>query len=86
MREIQKVALLLHTLIQCTLLLVEKAGVAPDMTLMVHHAQASKCAGESPVFETHGEGQTKSKTGAISGPKNGPLSNKIFKRKNLPQV
>ena len=32
--------------------------------------QASKCAGERthPGFETHGEGHTKSKTGAISGP------------------
>ena len=35
-----------YTLVQCTPLLVEKAGVAPDVTLRVHYMQTSKCAGE----------------------------------------
>ena len=72
-----------YTLIQCTPLLVEKAGVAPDQTLrFTIHKQVSVHAREPPGFETHGEGHTKSKIGGISGPTNGPWSDKNFK-KNL---
>ena len=50
-----------YMLIQCTPLLVEKAGVAPDMTLCT---SKYKCKGENhPGFESHGEGHTESKIG-----------------------
>ena len=49
-----------YMLIQCTPLLVEKADVAPDVTVTIHRMQASKSAGErtSPSFKTHGDGHT----------------------------
>ena len=50
-----------HTLIQWTSLLVQKAGEAPNMTM---HKQARAQIRE-PGF---GEGHMKSKIGAISGP------------------
>ena len=55
-------------LIQCTLLLVEQAGVVPDMTLgftvRKHVCRRYNHLG----FGAHGEGPTKSKIGVISGP------------------
>ena len=55
-------------LIQCTPLLMEKVGVTPDATLRFT-ACKQVCRQENhPSFETQGEGHTKSKIGAISGP------------------
>ena len=58
-----------YTLIQCTPLLVEKAGVTPGMTFRI---TARKSAGETSTLdlEPDEEGHTKSKTGAISGSTN----------------
>ena len=59
----------IHMLLQCTPLLVEKAGVAPDVTLSSLHVSKQKCRQENhPSFETHGKGHIESKIGAISGP------------------
>ena len=58
-----------YTLIQCTPLLVEKAAVAPDVTLRLTACkQVSVQVRETPGFKTHGEGHTKSKLRAISDP------------------
>ena len=77
-----------YKLVQCTPLLVEKAGVAPDMTFRFTTPSKSVCRHENHSgFKTREEGHMKSKTGAISGPSNGPWSNKnIFKKetKKLP--
>ena len=62
---------------QCTPLLVEKAGVAPDMTFRFT-AQKQE---NHPGFETHGEGHTKSKIGAISGPTKWTLVQQNLKKK-----
>ena len=56
-------------LIQCTPLLVEKAGVAPDVTLRFTACkQVSVQVREPCGLKTHGEDYTKSKIGAINGP------------------
>ena len=58
-----------YTLIQCTPLLVEKAGVAPDVTFRITACKQEKSAGKTstldlkPMKKKH----TKSRTGAISG-------------------
>ena len=55
-------------LIQCTLLLVEKVGVAPDVKLGSPYTSKQDCRRENhPSFESHVEGHTKSKIGVIGG-------------------
>ena len=72
----------IYTLIQCTPLLVEKAGVAPDVTLGFITCKQVCRQENHPGFETHGEGHMKSKTGAISGPTKWTLVQKnILKKK-----
>ena len=68
MRDVWKVGAV-YTPIQCTPLLVEKADVAPDVTLWFT-ACKQVCAQvrNHPGIETHGEHHTKSKVGAITGP------------------
>ena len=60
----------IYTFIQCTPLLVERAGVAPDMTFRIPACKQEKKECRQDIhsgFEIHEEGHTKSKTGAISG-------------------
>ena len=58
-----------YMFIQCTPQLVEKAYVAPDVTLRFTVCkQVLMQVKNHPGFETHGEGHMKSKIGAISGP------------------
>ena len=66
-----------HTLIQCTPLLVEKAGVEPYVTLrfMVH-----KEVRVQADFEIHREGHTKSKIWEIRSYTKWSLVQKIFKK------
>ena len=65
-------------LIQCTPLLVEKAGV----TLGSPYASKKECRWEIySGYEAHEEGHTKYKTGAISGFTKWALVQQIFKKK-----
>ena len=58
---------------------MEKAGVAPDVTLrFIARKQVSVQVREPPTFETHGEGHMKSKIGAISGPTKWTLVQQTF--------
>ena len=51
----------MYLLVQCEPLLVEMAGVVPDMILRKPHAHKKECRPENhPGFETHGESHTKS--------------------------
>ena len=71
----------MYTLVQCTPLLVEKTGVAPDMTLSFT-VQKQVCGQENhPGFETYGEGHMKSKIGGITGPTKWTLVQQKFKKK-----
>ena len=61
---------------------MEKVGVTPDVTFRITWAR--KSAGEiHSGFETHEEGHTKSKTGAISGSTKWALVQQKFKKKKI---
>ena len=62
-----KVEPAVYMLMQCTPLLVEKAGVAPDLTLRFTRYKQVCRQENHHGFEMHGEANTQSKIGAISG-------------------
>ena len=71
----------IHAL-QCTPLLVEKVGAAPEVTLKFSVCK-KVCRHENhPGFETHGEGHTKSKIGVISGSTKWTLVQQNLKKKS----
>ena len=69
-------------LIQCTPLLVEKAGVTPEV-----HLRNLLCIGEGihPGFETQGRSHQKSKTGVSVAPQKRTCVLQKFKKKILQQ-
>ena len=64
---------------QCTPLLVEKAGVSPDMTSESLHTSKKECMREiHSGFETHEEDTRSPKQEQSVAPQNGPWSNNFF--------